>query len=46
MVGFRNIAIHDYQKIDSEILMSILENHLDEFREFVAVLINLEIEAE
>jgi len=42
MVGFRNIAIHDYQKIDTEILKSILDNHLNEFREFVKVLLSFE----
>jgi len=42
MVGFRNIAIHDYQKIDTEILKSILEKHLDEFREFAKVLLKLD----
>ncbi len=36
MVGFRNIAVHDYQRIDREILKSILKNHLDDLREFAA----------
>ena len=40
MVGFRSIAIHDYQKIDTEILKSILDNHLNEFSDFVKVLLN------
>jgi len=42
MVGFRNIAIHDYQKIDTEILKSILDKHLNEFREFVKILLNID----
>jgi uncharacterized protein YutE (UPF0331/DUF86 family) len=31
MVGFRNIAVHDYQSIRVEILQSIIENHLNDF---------------
>ncbi|MGP7818235.1 type VII toxin-antitoxin system HepT family RNase toxin [Niallia sp. 01092] len=31
MVGFRNIAVHDYQTIHLEILQQILEKHLDDF---------------
>ena len=42
MVGFRNIAIHDYQKIDTAILEAILNNHLGEFREFAKILLNID----
>jgi len=42
MVGFRNIAIHDYQKINTEILTSILDNHLNEFKDFVSILLKFE----
>ncbi len=34
MVGFRNIAIHDYQSIDTEILKSILKTNLPDLEEF------------
>ena len=34
MVGFRNIAVHDYQQIDVGILKSILNEHLVDFEEF------------
>ncbi|SFD53274.1 Uncharacterized conserved protein YutE, UPF0331/DUF86 family [Bacillus sp. OV194] len=34
MVGFRNIAVHDYQSINIEILKQIIEKHLDDFKEF------------
>lgn len=37
MVGFRNLAIHDYQAPDLEILRRIIDQHLDDFRRFVAV---------
>jgi uncharacterized protein YutE (UPF0331/DUF86 family) len=33
MVGFRNIAIHDYQAIKLEILQKIITDHLQDFRE-------------
>ncbi|TDM05935.1 MAG: toxin-antitoxin antitoxin component [Ideonella sp. MAG2] len=31
MVGFRNIAVHDYQTLQLAITVSIIEQHLDEF---------------
>ncbi len=34
MVGFRNIAVHDYQKIDLHILKSIITKDLPLFRRF------------
>jgi len=34
MVGFRNIAIHDYQAINIEILKTILGKHLKDLEEF------------
>ncbi|WP_153731026.1 type VII toxin-antitoxin system HepT family RNase toxin [Sporosarcina obsidiansis] len=34
MVGFRNIAVHDYQAVNLEILQSIIEKHLDDFTVF------------
>jgi uncharacterized protein YutE (UPF0331/DUF86 family) len=32
MVGFRNIAVHEYQTVDPAILESILERHLGDLR--------------
>ena len=34
MVGFRNIAIHDYQALDVDILKAILTKHLKDFEHF------------
>ena len=34
MVGFRNIAIHDYTEINFSILQSILDKHLSDFSDF------------
>lgn len=39
MVGFRNIAIHDYEAIDIEILKSILVKHLPDLEEFYTVIL-------
>lgn len=39
MVGFRNIAVHEYQSINIQILKSILKNHLKDIEDFyVAIL--------
>ncbi len=34
MVGFRNIAVHDYQAMQLDIVKSIIERHLDDFLRF------------
>lgn len=34
MVGFRNIAVHDYQALQLPITVKIISEHLDEFLEF------------
>ncbi len=34
MVGFRNVAVHDYQKLNLEIVRRIVTEHLDDFLEF------------
>lgn len=35
MVGFRNIAVHDYQQINISILESIINSNLEDFRKFI-----------
>ena len=35
MVGFRNIAVHDYQNISIEIVVSIIEKHLVDFESYI-----------
>lgn len=42
MVGFRNIAVHDYQALELEILEAILEKHIDDFKDFTKVVLQLE----
>ena len=39
MVGFRNIAVHDYQALQLPITVSIIENHLDEFLSYSQALL-------
>jgi len=39
MVGFRNIAVHDYQRLSLDIVRSIVRERLDDFLEFTAVLL-------
>ncbi|CEE01625.1 DUF86 domain-containing protein [Caldifermentibacillus hisashii] len=41
MVGFKNIAVHDYQEINLSILQKIIENHLDDFLQFTKAIIRI-----
>ncbi|MDO8794402.1 MAG: DUF86 domain-containing protein [Vicinamibacterales bacterium] len=34
MVGFRNIAVHDYQKLNLDIVQRILDEHVEDFLKF------------
>lgn len=42
MVGFRNIAVHDYQALALDILQAILEKHIDDFNQFTKVILEME----
>lgn len=35
MVGFRNIAVHNYQAVNIDILRDVIEKHTDDFFEFI-----------
>lgn len=39
MVGFRNIAVHDYQSLLLPITVSVITSHLDEFLQFTSALL-------
>ena len=39
MVGFRNVAVHNYQELDLDILRSILAERLGDLRTFSALLL-------
>ena len=40
MVGFRNIAVHDYQKLHLPILVAIIDRHLDDFLAFTRLVLS------
>ncbi|MBN2887430.1 MAG: DUF86 domain-containing protein [Chromatiaceae bacterium] len=46
MVGFRNIAVHDYQSLQLPITVSIIENHLDDFTDFSKTLLQRDAQLE
>lgn len=39
MIGFRNIAVHDYQEISLVILQKIIDNHLVDFMQFTKTIL-------
>lgn len=42
MVGFRNIAVHDYQALLLPIVVAVITKHLDDFTAFSAALLTHE----
>ncbi len=34
MTGFRNVIVHEYARIDAEVVIRILREHLEDFRRF------------
>lgn len=41
MVGFRNIAVHDYQALNLSMVQKIIEEHLNDFLEFTKITLKL-----
>lgn len=39
MMGFRNIAVHEYQQLQLPITIAIIQHHLDDFLKFSSILI-------
>jgi len=39
MIGFRNIAVHDYQRLLLPITVSVITQHLDEFLDYSGALL-------
>ncbi len=37
MVGFRNLAVHDYQAINLDVVHAIIKNNLDDIQSFAAI---------
>jgi uncharacterized protein YutE (UPF0331/DUF86 family) len=40
MVGFRDVAVHDYQRLNLDIVRQIIAQHLDDFLAFTRVLLS------
>lgn len=41
MVGFRNIAVHDYADLDESIIKDVIENGIDDLLVFARIILNL-----
>lgn len=41
MVGFKNIAIHDYQRLNSDIVVSIIDYHLSDLETFSSTIVKV-----
>ncbi|MBP8117670.1 MAG: DUF86 domain-containing protein [Nitrospira sp.] len=39
LVGFRNVAVHDYTSLNLDILNTIITTHLDDFRRFSSTIV-------
>jgi uncharacterized protein YutE (UPF0331/DUF86 family) len=39
MVGFRIIAVHDYQALELDILKAILDKHISDFKKFTKIIL-------
>lgn len=39
MVGFRNVAVHEYTRLNLDIIQSIITKHLDDFRTFSSTIV-------
>lgn len=39
MVGFRNVAVHEYTRLNLDILNTIITTHLDDFRRFSSTIV-------
>ncbi len=37
MVGFRNVMVHDYQNLNLDIMVDVIENHLQELLDFANI---------
>ncbi len=39
MVGFRNVAVHEYTRLNLDIVQTIITKHLDDFRTFSSTIV-------
>ena len=40
MVGLRNIAVHDYQSLNIDIIIAVINHHLSDFDSYCAQIID------
>jgi uncharacterized protein YutE (UPF0331/DUF86 family) len=40
MVGFRNIAVHNYQNLNLDIVQAVIENHIQDPMRFIHVILD------
>ncbi|GAW31340.1 DUF86 domain-containing protein [Carboxydocella sp. JDF658] len=43
MVGFRNLAVHDYQALNLAIVQQIIDKHLVDLLDYSTIMLNLKI---
>ncbi len=43
MMGFRNLAVHQYHKLDLAIVRAVIEKNLDDLLEFTAIALRLPV---
>jgi uncharacterized protein YutE (UPF0331/DUF86 family) len=41
MVGFRNILVHEYQRMDIALMIQVIEHHLDDLVEFTNCIVRV-----
>ena len=39
MVGFRNVAVHEYTRLNLDVVMAIVTKQLDDFRAFSSTIV-------
>jgi uncharacterized protein YutE (UPF0331/DUF86 family) len=44
MVGFRNIAVHNYRELDMNIVRSVIEHRLEDLNSFAALMLKRSFE--
>lgn len=41
MIGFRNIAVHNYQSLNLKVVEEIIEKHIDDLKSFTFIILKL-----
>jgi uncharacterized protein YutE (UPF0331/DUF86 family) len=40
MIGFRNVLVHEYQQLDIDLMVDVIEHHLDDLLDFTTHVLN------